>query len=470
MSTSTTSGSRQAARSVTALAAALADGELTSEALIDDCVRAIEACDHEINAVISLDADAAREAARSADRRRAEGHSLGLLDGLPFGVKDNIDVEGFVTSGGLGPRDDASPARKDAPVVACLRTAGAIPLAKLNLHEAALGASNHNAHHGHCYNPLQPGFSPGGSSGGSAAAVAGGYVPFALGTDTMGSLRIPAAYCGVIGYKASFGRIGTGGTLVVSRRLDHVGPVVASLEDLPPLLTVLETYDSTDPWSRDYPEWADESAAGAALRLSFPSELDSVGVEPMIQEAFYALVEVLRGAGHTLVPVELTDLDLGAFRRAGLLVCEADMLSTSRLWFEGHPGAVSAELSALLDWVRGKSALDLARADNLLDSGARALAELLNNVDAYLSPTAPQRPFAMTDPVPAGQADLTSLANMAGTPALSVPLPVPAGGLPAGLQLVGRRGGDRRLLKIARRVVEDSGGRALNHSVQPNPV
>jgi aspartyl-tRNA(Asn)/glutamyl-tRNA(Gln) amidotransferase subunit A len=469
MSVPTTSASCQATRGLTSLATALAEGEFTSEALVDACVSAIEERDHRINAVISLDADSAREAARQADRRRAEGRSLGLLDGLPFGVKDNIDVAGFVTTGGLGPRGDAA-ARKDAQAVARLRAAGAIPLAKLNLHEAALGASNHNAHHGHCYNPLQPGYSPGGSSGGSAAAVAAGYLPFALGTDTMGSLRIPAAYCGVIGYKASFGRIGTGGTLVVSRRLDHVGPIVPLLEDLAPLLAVLETYDPADPWSRDYPEWVDESAEGAALRLSYPGKLDAFGVEPVIRESFYALIEVLRDAGHTLVPVELAGLNLGAFRRAGLLVCEADMLSVSRRWFENDPGAVSEELSALLDWARGKSALDLARADALLDTGARAMAELLNGVDAYLSPTAPQRPFPMTDPVPAGQADLTSLANMAGTPALSLPLPLPAGELPAGLQLVGQRGGDGRLLEIAQRVAADSAGRALNHSIQQHPA
>lgn len=456
------------ARGALAQGAALADGEITSETLVLACCEAIDTLNPALNAVIFLDRKGALQAAREADARRASGVCLGPFDGLPFGVKDNTDVAGMPTTGGLGPQPGRAPATADAPAVARLRAAGAIPLAKLNLHEAALGASNHNFHLGHCYNPLQPGFSPGGSSGGSAAAVSAGLVSFALGTDTMGSLRIPAAYCGCIGFKASFGRISTGGTLVVSRRLDHLGPIVRDLADLPPLLSLLSHHEPCDPASRAYPPCPQpDGAVARPLRLAFPSDLATVAVETSIEEAFHAVVEALRDAGHHLQPVSIGDLDLGAFRRAGLMVCEADMLSTSARWFD-HEASVSPELRSLLDWVRGKSALDLARADNTIDQGARTLLSLLHGVDAYLSPTAPQLPFPMTAQVPPGQADLTNLANMAGVPAISLPMPLPDGALPAGFQLIGQLGADEQLLQIADRVVADSAGRLLREAVMPS--
>lgn len=451
-------------RGVLELSASLQNGRVSSKELVEASFERIGLRDGAINAVVELNQSATRQAAAESDARRAGGSTLGPLDGIPFGVKDNIDVLGFRTTGGLGAATQAGPVANDAVSVARLRAAGAVPVAKLNLNEAALGACNHNSHLGDCFNPHAQGYTPGGSSGGSAAAVAAGYFPFALGTDTMGSVRIPAAYCGVLGFKASFGRINTSGTLVVSRRLDHVGPITAKLEDLSLLLDVLESYDDMDPWSRRYEELAGpsgeapprQSGDNSSLRLAYPQDLSAVAVEGNVEEPFLALIETLKAAGHSLIPVDLSQLDLGALRRSGLMICEADMLSTSAHWFE-NDSAVSENLQGLLSWVRGKSALDLARADNALDSGARALGGFLDGAHAFISPTTPQRPFPMTDPVPAGQADLTSLANMAGAPALSLPLRVNEG-LPVGLQVVASRGEDRQLLAVAESLVRSSRG------------
>ena len=440
-----------------AIEAALAAGETTCEALVARCMQRIEADNPRINAVLAVDGEGALAAARAADQRRQSRQALSPIDGIPFGVKDNINVAGFVTTGGLG-GSPKQPAHEDAPAVARLRSAGAVPLAKLNLHEGALGVTSHNIHHGHCYNPLKPGFSPGGSSGGSAAAVAAGFVPFALGTDSMGSVRIPAACCGVVGLKASRGRISTDGTVVVSRRLDHVGPIAAALSDMETLLPLLDSHAPNGSRPETPPPEDPSAPVSPRLRFRYPMQLAELGVQSDIASAFAALIDTLKEAGHELQPVDLGHLDLGAFRRAGLLVCEADMLTVSSAWFDADPDALSAELAALLDWARGKSDQDLARANSLLDQGACEMMTLLADVDAWLSPTTPLLAPAMDETPPTGMADLTALANMAGVPALSLPMPLAGADLPAGLQIAGHEGSDYRLLKTARQIVVDSRG------------
>ena len=450
---------------IAAIQEALAAGQTSCEALVARCLQRIEADNPRINAVLAVDGARALEAAAAADRRRQSGQALSPIDGLPFGVKDNIDVAGFVTTGGLG-GSRRQPAREDAPAVAQLRSAGALPLAKLNLHEGALGVTSHNVHHGHCHNPLKPGFSPGGSSGGSAAAVAAGFVPFALGTDSMGSIRIPAACCGVLGLKASRHRISAEGTVVVSRRLDHVGPIAAALSDMEILLPLLEGQQADSQPSPAEPSADTKPSAAVPPRRHFRyhRQLAELGVQPDIASAFATLIDALKEAGHTVQPVDVCHIDRGAYRRARLLVCEADMLTVSADWFD-RPAALSAELAALLDWVRGRSALDLARADGLLDQGAEEMMRMLGDADAWLSPTIPLPAPALSEPAPTGMADLTALANMAGVPALSLPMPLAGADLPAGLQLVGHEGSDYRLLKTARQVVTDSRGLVSDHSL-----
>ena len=226
-------------RDLTTQAAALAAGELSSVELVGQVLAAIDASQPAVNSYIAVDADAALAAASASDQRR----QAGALEGLPVAVKDNIDVAGVRTTAGMGTRRDAPPASADSPSVAALRGAGAILVGKLNMHEAAMGADNDNPFFGACHNPHRHGYTPGGSSGGSGAAVAAGLCAAALGTDTMGSVRIPASYCGVVGLKPSWGAVSTRGTVALCRRLDHIGPLARSARDLRVLLDTIAGFD-----------------------------------------------------------------------------------------------------------------------------------------------------------------------------------------------------------------------------------
>ena len=188
-----------------------------------------------LNCYVALAQASAAQAAEEAAQRARRNARLGPLDGIPIGIKDNIDVAGVPTSNGFGGSHAA--ASRDAEVVRRLRAQGAVILGKLNLQEGALGVVNDNPHHGRTHNPFREGYTPGGSSGGSAAAVAAGLCAAALGTDTGGSVRIPAAYCGQVGLKPSYGRVSTRGVVPLSLRLDHVGPlartVIACTKSMP---------------------------------------------------------------------------------------------------------------------------------------------------------------------------------------------------------------------------------------------
>lgn len=425
--------------------AALARGELRSIDLVERQLAVIGASQPQLNSFLALDPEGARAAARAADARRAVGRA-GALEGVVIAVKDNIDVAGMVTSAGMATRSQAAPASADNPAVARLRAAGAVLIGKLNMHEAALGADNNNPHYGACHNPHRPGFTPGGSSGGSGAAVAAGLCVAALGTDSMGSVRIPAAYCGVFGLKPSWGAISTRGTVPVSRRLDHIGPLARSARDLGLLLRVMAGCDPACAQSR-----AIEFAAPqeGLLRIGVIDFGDAVAIDAPVQAAFEQGLAALLEAGHRRVDLAGPGFDPGRARRAGLLLCEAEMLVEHASDWTDSRELFSPGLAAMLAWAEGKSAADLAAAERLLDQAQVQLQQWLAQCDVLAMPSTPQTAFGFGSPVPANQADLTAWANMAGCPALSLPLPVAAGELPIGMQLVGQIGDDLRLVALA---------------------
>lgn len=420
-------------------------GELGSVQLVERQLAAIQASQPALNAYLSVDARGALDAAAESDARRARGE-VRALEGLPIAVKDNIDVAGLVTTAGMATRRDRAPAIADGPVVARLRAAGAVIVGKLNMHEAAMGADNDNPHFGACHNPHRPGFTPGGSSGGSGAAVAAGLCAAALGTDTMGSVRIPASYCGVVGLKPTWGALSTRGTVPLCRRLDHIGPLARSARDLRVLLEVMAWFDPDCAQSRA-PVFAPVS--DAPLRLGVVDFGDAVEIDADVRQAFEAGVEVLRGLGHRCVVLPAPDFPSGRARRAGLLMAEAELLVEHAEAWRDRRDLFSPLLAKLMAWAESRSAAELAAASQLADRAQVQLQQWLCGCDVLLMPTAPQRAFAFGMPVPANQADLTAYANMAGNPALSVPLPAAAGELPVGMQLVGRSGDDLRLIALA---------------------
>lgn len=361
------------------------------------------------------------------------------LAGSTFAVKDNIDLQGIPSHSGLRALH-ALPAVQDASVVTRLKAAGMVCLGKLNMHAMALGATNHNADFGNCYNPVRSGYTPGGSSGGSAAAVAAGLCGIALGTDTMGSVRIPAAYCGVVGFKPSFGTLSTDGVMPLSRMLDHLGILARGVEDVIAAFDIMSHQRATLSVSR---------LEGLSLNLAVPADLDGLGLTDEVRHAFVQGMQRLQLAGCTLQAIDFKDCDFSATRKAGLLLCEAELQGTLSQTLAMHRDDMPKDLLSMLDFISKRSAQDIGRAIATLVQAGQFLTQRVASFDALLLPTAPQTAFDMKAAIPHNQADLTAMANMSGAPAISLPLPITPHGLPIGLQLIGQRGADADLLKIA---------------------
>lgn len=413
---------------------ALEAGQATALGLLQQQLQRIDRNNAQINALVCQpDRAALLQLARQSDRRRSENRPLSRLDGVSLAVKDNIDVAGLPTTAGLGV--PVAAAARDATAVSLVRRAGMLPVGKLNMHEAALGATTDNPHLGRCHNPRRRGFTPGGSSGGSGAWVAAGMGPAALGTDTMGSVRIPAAYCGVSGLKPTCGWLSDRGVVAVCPELDTIGPLAAHPADLAVLLSALA--------NRPCPDIRPVAAADIALGwLENPP-----GLEAEVGRCMQAAKERLQACGYRLQPVSLQGLEPHRVRRAGLALSELAMLRLHCRALKEHPHGFSAELRAMLDWAQQQPPQTGERARQALLKAQQQAGSLLHGLDALLLPTAPQTAFAFDAPVPENQADYTALFSVSGHPALS--MPIRAEGLPVGLQLVGQHHADFELLALA---------------------
>lgn len=429
-----------------ALSEALACREANAVELTETVLTRIDQCTS-LNCFVQVDAEGARAAARESAERLANKRARSL-EGVPVAVKDNLNVTGLPTRAGMVASSDR-PAVRDAETVARLRAAGAVIMGKLNMNEGALGADGRNPHFGDCRNPSAPGRAAGGSSGGSAAAVAAGLVAATLGSDTMGSVRIPAAYCGVWGLKPSFGLISTAGSVPVARRLDTIGPLARSGRDLQRLLSILAGYDPNCPVSRPLSKLP--PAESEIMMLGLPC-LSDVHLQPAVATTFEVAIKHLVDDGWCFTD-QPAPPNPGSARRAGLFVCEAEMLDQhADAWHRQRP-AFSQELAGLLGWAERRSAAELAAAHRRLDSVRREVQRWISGCDVMVLPTTPQVAFDLREPTPVGQADLTCLASAAGLPAATVPVPADlCESGPVGLQLIGSYGDDRRLLTLAHRL------------------
>lgn len=417
----------------------------------------IAEADRTFNAFVHVDAERARVAAAAADRRAAKGDRRGPLDGLTFAMKDNLAVDGQEWAAGVaGRRGIVAPA--DATAVVRLRAAGAVPVGRTNMEEAAFGAVTDNPVFGRTDNPLRPGHVAGGSSGGSAAGVAAGFVELALGTDTMGSVRIPAAYCGIFGLKPTFGLIGRGGLAMLAPSLDTIGILASDVRLLWPATAALAGFDAADPSSLAAPKgWADrtDSPEIAGLRIAIPQQIGAVDCEPEILEGLRIAREALTALGAEVVEADLAGWDPAPARRAGLLVMEAEgAVELAELM--DREGALSAPLLAALRFGRDAPSAKIVGALARIRAAAfalrRALSGMGSGTDLVLLPTAPQRAFPHGQPPPANQAEFTAPANFAGLPAVSLPVWPPGETLPAAVQLIGPAWSEARLTGWAERL------------------
>lgn len=379
----------------------------------------------------------------------------GALMGVSLGVKDNLDVAGLPTTAGIAAFRHRL-ATQDAPAVAGLRRAGAVVLGKLAMHEGALGATTDTPGFGRCVNPLREAYTPGGSSGGSAAAVAAGFVALAIGTDTMGSVRIPAAYCGVVGLKPTAGLVSRRGVIPLSPSLDHVGMLAATPRLAAMGLEAMAGEDAADPMSRPTPQgWHAVPTAPldfATLRLGLPLPVQAAPMEDAIRAAWVSAGDAARGLGMQVTPTPMHDWDPGAARRAGLLLIEAEAAALHADLIE-DPAAASPGFRAALAYGRDAGTTRLMRAMFRITAVKAAMVRALDGCDALLLPSAPQRAFAHGTPAPADQADFCAPANMAGLPAIAFPWPAPDGGLPCSLQLIGRPYEEAKLVALAEALI-----------------
>lgn len=425
----------------------LAAGRLDAQGLVAEHLAAIEEHNGRLNAVVALNKDAQREAIDS-DARRAAGR-LGRLDGISVLVKDNIDVAGMPTTVGLAGREH-SIAAVDAAVVERLRLAGAIILGKTQLDEGALGTTGNNPHSGATHNPFRHGYVAGGSSGGSAVAVATGMCSFAIGSDTLGSIRIPASHCGVYGLRPTPGEISTRGLSPGARRLDSIGLLTRSVEDMAIVLRVIGRFDEQDPRSRrrrvplSIPDWDPRR-----LRTGFLPNLEAIGVSAPVRSLFATAVQSLTRELGEHCTVDFSGYDFPRMRRAALLVMESELAVEWADLLDDENSMLSPRLRDMLDFARRKSAPDYVAVDRELDQAVVLARRIFADVDVLVMPTVPHGPYPLDGPEQAGDADLTSFASLAGCPAISMPMGTLPDGMPAGMQLIGRPGSDLRLLELA---------------------
>ena len=430
-----------------AASTALQRREFTAVELLEDCLAALAHDNPSLGAWTFVDASGAREAARASDRRRAAGAALGLLDGLPAGIKANIAVEGWPHTAGLRFRA-AQFAGADAFAVARLRASGAVLLGATNMDEGALGAEGMNPWYGTTQNPQRPGHSSGGSSSGSAAAIAARHCTISLGSDTIGSVRIPAAFCGCVALKPSSGLVSTGGVVPVHPRFDHVGPLVRSAGDLAPLLATIAGYDPacrvSIPVSLTPPR-----EAGATQTLGYAVGLNDLAVSNEVVTAYNRGIAALRAIGAQLVPVDLRRWDLARVRRAILALCEREMWRIHGKRVVERPEDFSDGLRAFIRYGGKLSDEDVAAADGRIAAFATEWTTSTRPLEAVVMPTVACASFPHGERHPHNTADLTAIATAIGAPAASLPMPVAPGALPVGLQVIGRPSDDLRVCQLA---------------------
>lgn len=420
--------------SLATLAAQISSRRLSAMDLVEAFYERIQYLAPSLNAFRHIDIEHARAQAKASDMRK---HRLGSLDGIPIAVKENIDIEGLVTRSGLGPRGER-PAGMDAEIIRRLRAAGAIILGHTSMHEGALGATNDNPHYGRTHNPWRHNHTPGGSSGGSAAAVASGCCPIALGTDTMGSIRLPASYCGLAGWKPGRGQIGNTGIDPLCKELDQVGPIARSVADLSLLL---EAITALKPGANgiDLP----------SLRIARLTNVDEVDIADDVHKAFDGVLDMFQRAGIDVATTTMQACDLGHIRHAGLLLIEAEASTHFRDERKRYPDAFSNAFIKLLDYGASADEDRMSKARKIIAGARRGFETLFETNDLLVVPTAPQPAFAFDAPVPSNQADLTALANVAGAPAVSLPIGLSSEGLPIGMQVIGPCSADGIVLEAA---------------------
>ena len=445
-----------------ATAQAIQAGETTAVAVTQAALDRIEVLDSQLNCFTTLLADEALTTAAEVDVAIAEGRSLGPLAGVPFAVKNLLDIEGITTLAGAKIEAESSPSTQDATAVSRLKQAGAVLLGALNMDEYAYGFVTENSHYGNTHNPHDLSRVAGGSSGGSAAAIAAGLVPLTLGSDTNGSIRVPASFCGIFGLKPTYGRISRAGAYLFAGSFDHIGPFARSVRDIAVAFDVLHGFDAADPVSSPHSATPclpqlDKGLDG--LTLAIATDHFDQRMEPVVRSGFEQVVKALgvqvtvvipeakraRAAAYLITASEGSNLHL-----ENLKTRPQDFDPATRDRFLAGaliPTTWTIQAQRFRQWYR----------DRLLD--------LFQTVDIILAPTTPcPAPEIGQDMMSIDGVEVKTRPNLGlytqplsfvGLPILSVPVQQP-GELPVGVQIIGAPYQEAKVLRVAK-VLEEKG-------------
>ena len=455
----------------------LAGGELSVTDLVEASLARIRETEPVVQAFITLDEEGAKARAAELDKRLKEGGERGLLFGLPAGIKDNIVTDGLKTTCASRFLSNYIPIY-NATVMDKLHAAQSVTIGKLNMDEFAMGGSNENSAFKTTRNPWDPERVPGGSSGGSAAAVASRQVYFALGSDTGGSIRQPAAYCGVVGLKPTYGRVSRFGLVAFASSLDQIGPITKNVEDAVYVLQAIAGHDPMDSTSADV-EVPDYTAALSGdvrdLKIGVAKEYFGEGIDPKVKETVLAALKVFESLGATWEEVSLPHTEYAV---AAYYLLASSEASSNLARFDGVRYGVRAENpDSLIDLYRKSRSQGFgAEVKRRIMLGTYALSsgyydayylkaqkvrtlikqdfdKAFEKYDVIIGPTAPTTAFKIgekiDDPLTMYLNDICTIpVNLAGLPAISVPCGL-ADGLPVGMQIIGRAFDEATLLRAA---------------------
>ena len=429
--------------------------------LTRECLSRIERLNPKLNAFITVTADSALAEARQAEEEIKRDRWRGPLHGIPIALKDLVDSAGLRTTAASGLFKDRVPTQ-DAEIVRRLKAAGAVFLGKLNLHEFAYGGSSAISYFAPVRNPWNLDYSPGGSSGGSAAAVAAQLCYGAIGSDTGGSIRQPAAYCGIVGLKPTYGRVSTSGVIPLSWSLDHLGPMTRTAMDAALMLQVIAGYDAQDTTSIDVPvpDYAATIAATTtSLRLGILRAYFDDALHPEIQAAMEAAVSVLKrltSIQRDIAPLA-TDRTYSSMMDPYVAILRAEAYAYHKEYVSKSPELYQAPTLKRIQAGAEVTTSAYIQALRQREQIRRSVSRVFETVDLLFTPTACVPAFAiadLADPNTLREKELLMLRNtrpfnMLGLPTVSVPCGFTQTGLPIGMQITGPPGGEATVLRLA---------------------
>ena len=460
------------------LQAELESGDISSVELTKALIERKEAVDPRVKAFNSLDEETALAEAEASDRRRSTGESLGLLDGIPVGLKDVISVKSSpLTCSSKMLESFVSP--YDATATARLKEAGVVLFGRLNMDEFAMGSSTENSAFNTTFNPWDLNRVSGGSSGGSAAAVSAGSVPISLGSDTGGSIRQPASFCGVVGLKPTYGRVSRFGLVAFASSLDQIGPFGRSIKDVAATLKVIAGHDPKDSTSirKDVPDYFQSiESAKRPWKLGVPKQYFGDGLEFEVKAAIEKAIDWYSNQGCEICEVDMPHTDLAVAVYYIIATAEAssnlarfdgvrythrskDVENAIDLYFKSRAEGFGEEVKRRIilgTYVLSSGYYDAyyLRAQKVRTLIRQDFMKAYEKVDALLTPTSPFVSFKAgeknEDPLQMYLSDIYTIsANLAGVPAISLPCGFDSQGLPIGLQIQGKPFGEAELLSIA---------------------